>query len=44
MQYFYLVSVLQFGSLVGLTLVGPLIGAWRGRSLAAAGVKGDDSG
>ena len=37
-------AVLQFGSLVGLTLVGPLLGAWRGRSLAAAGVKGDDSG
>merc|ERR550532_2228927 len=30
----------QFGSLVGLTLVGPLIGAWRGRSLAAAGFGG----
>ena len=27
----------QLGSLVGLTLVGPLVGAWRGRSLAAAG-------
>ena len=29
--------VLQLGSLLGLTMVGPLIGAWRGRSLAAAG-------
>ena len=28
----------QLGSMVGLTLVGPLIGAWRGRSLAAAGI------
>jgi len=27
----------QFGSLMGLTLVGSLVGAWRGRSLAAAG-------
>jgi len=30
----------QLGSLVGLTLVGPLVGAWRGRSLAAAGSGG----
>ena len=28
----------QLGSMVGLTLVGPLVGAWRGRSLAAAGI------
>ena len=31
---------LQLGSLVGLALVGPLVGAWRGRSLAAAGGDG----
>ena len=30
-------AVLQLGSFVGLALVGPLVGAWRGRSLAAAG-------
>ena len=35
-----LLSHCQLGSLVGLTLVGPLVGAWRGRSLGAAGENG----
>ena len=36
-------TVLQLGSLVGLTLIGPLVGAWRGRSFAAAGGCDDHS-